>query len=91
MPVNKRLADDVLDWNRQLSRVNDVHKIVGIKLVNYCTGRQFLQCIGFDKAKKLGAIEEYKDAIGAGFHRPRDAWDKNYAAHYDCFARYHPK
>ena len=89
-PINNALRDAIIACNKRWSRYNYFAKKHNLKQAEYYTGRQFLQCIGFDSADKLGALEEYKDAWGVNFLRPSDAWDKLHAANYDHLARYFP-
>ena len=40
------------------------------------TARSIVSSLGYDKAKRWGVLEMYKDAMAANFNRPEDAWEK---------------
>ena len=44
------------------------------------TARGIVSTLGYDKAKRWGVLEVYKDAMAVNFNRPEDAWEKWNAA-----------
>jgi hypothetical protein len=43
------------------------------------SARELIQALGYDRAKKMGILEAYKDASYISFRRPKDSWDKNWS------------
>lgn len=71
--LRNHILDRMLIWEYHKTLASmGVHLSIG----NQPTARRVVASLGYDKAKRWGVLEVYKDAMAVNFNRPEDAWWK---------------
>lgn len=71
--LRNHILDRMLIWeyHKTLASIG-----VNLSIGSQPTARGIVSALGYDKAKRWGVLEVYKDAMAVSFNRPEDAWAK---------------